>query len=286
LTFVVAAEEVGVRRHPTPAGHVIHEVVEAGDRAPRLRVETHESLTTIEYDGCVVTWESASGLVTYSSNAPDPAVVWSTLTRLALPIMALRRSSSNVALHGSAVTLGGAAWIFVGPSGAGKSTAVGDLLERGGLLLSDDFTLVDVANGKALPGPPEIRLWAEPRGVPEVVDQGLVFDTRKRWFHLHESRTSSTPAAVRGIVYLSPQPGVGATVIDRLPAAKALAQLLANSFAFSAAPRDEREGRFRRVAALGALVPSFVCRYHKSDERRREHVDRLSDFLTAPAREL
>jgi hypothetical protein len=267
---------------PAPGGRVIHELLESRPDSPRFRLTVWDSAMAIEHGECVVTSESGTGVIKYSSATRDPEAVWPALTRLALPMIVLRRETSYIALHGSAVTFAGGAWILVGPSGAGKSTAVQGLVERGALLLSDDFTLVDAGQRQALPGPPELRLWSKAgETIAGAAAEGLVFDTGKRWFRLRDSEIAPSPATIRGIIHLDSRAGAGPTLVERLPGVGAFSRLLANTFDLSAPPREERERRFRLVASLVANVPSFICGYHKDRARLADHLDRLCEFIAS-----
>lgn len=64
-------------------------------------------------------------------------------------------------LHGSAVTIGGRAALFLGDKGAGKSTTASALVAAGYGLLTDDVLAVDMsdpARPMAMPGYPQIKL--------------------------------------------------------------------------------------------------------------------------------
>ena len=54
------------------------------------------------------------------------------------------------ALHANAVQIAGSAVAICGPRGAGKSTAAMRLAQRGHLLLADDFSPLDLAEGEVL----------------------------------------------------------------------------------------------------------------------------------------
>jgi len=69
-------------------------------------------------------------------------------------------------LHASAVAIGTQAVLVLGPSGSGKSTLALDLMSRGGVLVSDDRTLISLRDGGLIATPPEaIRGRIEARGV-------------------------------------------------------------------------------------------------------------------------
>jgi hypothetical protein len=257
---------------------LLHDVAAEGVHQPRLRVEQWGDETAIEYGDFRAWWDGRSAHLSYETGTIAPENVPTVFTRVVLPLVALLRSSKTIALHGSAAVLGGAAWIFVGPSGAGKSTVVRAVIERAGLLLSDDFTLVDVSCVQALPGPPEVRLWDAVEGLSR--HEGSVPETGKRWYLLEEARLAPSPVPVRGIVHLCPDDSHRGTHVDSVTGAGAFEMLLANTFDLSEASADRRERRFRQAASLVANVPTFACRYRKDRSRMAEHFDRVLDVLS------
>jgi HPr Serine kinase C-terminal domain len=80
------------------------------------------------------------------------------------PVRALlRHLSGAMTLHGSAVSLGGRAVVFVGSSGSGKSTAAADLCQRlGAQLLADDLVSIDEVDGTRRVFPTDIAHWLLP----------------------------------------------------------------------------------------------------------------------------
>ena len=67
-------------------------------------------------------------------------------------------------LHATVVDIGGRAVGLLGPSGAGKSTLAAVLINRGGVLLTDDMLRVTFEDDAAFaqPGPYRIKLFREP----------------------------------------------------------------------------------------------------------------------------
>jgi len=75
-------------------------------------------------------------------------------------------SLSSETLHVSAVAIGGRAVLIGGRSGTGKSDLALRLIDRGALLVSDDYTYVHRINGRALASAPAtIAGKIEVRGV-------------------------------------------------------------------------------------------------------------------------
>lgn len=76
---------------------------------------------------------------------------------------------SSETLHASCVAIGGRAVLIEGLSGSGKSDLALRLIDRGAILVSDDYTLVRRAGGHAIASPP-----ATIEGLIEVRGLGLV----------------------------------------------------------------------------------------------------------------
>lgn len=75
-------------------------------------------------------------------------------------------SDSVQRIRGSSVAVGGRGVLIAGPSGAGKSSLALDLMAIGGLLISDDWTLVTPVSGVLwADAPPGIRGRIEARGI-------------------------------------------------------------------------------------------------------------------------
>lgn len=57
-------------------------------------------------------------------------------------------------IHASTVSIGGHAVLIEGPSGAGKSDLALRLMDRGALLVSDDYTILTAIDGRLSATPP------------------------------------------------------------------------------------------------------------------------------------
>jgi serine kinase of HPr protein (carbohydrate metabolism regulator) len=80
----------------------------------------------------------------------------------------------NETVHASCVAIGGRAVLISGPSGSGKSDLALRLIDRGAVLVSDDYTVLEVRGGALLASPPEtIAGRIEVRGVG-IVEQPFV----------------------------------------------------------------------------------------------------------------
>jgi serine kinase of HPr protein (carbohydrate metabolism regulator) len=75
-------------------------------------------------------------------------------------------SLSSETVHASSVAIDGRAVLIGGRSGSGKSDLAMRLIDRGGVLIADDYTFVRRVDGRALASaPPTIAGMIELRGV-------------------------------------------------------------------------------------------------------------------------
>lgn len=73
---------------------------------------------------------------------------------------------SSETIHASCVSLGGRAVLICGPSGSGKSDLALRLIDRGAILVSDDYTIVQRRDGRLYAAPPpSIEGRMEIRGI-------------------------------------------------------------------------------------------------------------------------
>lgn len=115
---------------------------------------------------------------------------------------ALMVQRGHLVLHGNAFRVGDACAVVVGHSGAGKSTLAAEMHRRGHDVLSDDVVPVDDA-GRALPGWPRLKLWADALdrlGVP-TDDLRRVRDSHAK-FHVPLDRPALAPLPIRWIYTL------------------------------------------------------------------------------------
>jgi serine kinase of HPr protein (carbohydrate metabolism regulator) len=114
-------------------------------------------------------------------------------------------SLSSETLHASCVALAGQAVLIGGRSGSGKSDLALRLIDRGGTLVSDDYTIVQRVNGRLLAkAPANIQGKMELRGIGILpfetvtdVPVGLFVDLNLEVVRLPEPRQPVTIAGVQ-----------------------------------------------------------------------------------------
>jgi hypothetical protein len=160
----------------------------------------------------------------------------------------------GVALHASAVEVGGGAVAVVSASGSGKTTLAAELLRRGGRLLTDDVLFLRSAGGSVLgcPGPPLMNLpiGAEIEGVTATIDR---FEGEpETWASVARSSRKSVPVAAVFFLHRGEtHEGAEARPLDPTPL-PVLPHLVFLPHLDGAAQR------FRVAADLAATTPLFA----------------------------
>lgn len=200
-----------------------------------------------------------------------------TMERLALPLYVLFAHESTLGLHGSAVEFGGKAWVFIGESGAGKSTTAHAFLERGGMLLADDMSIVDVEKKMVRPGSPSIRLWKESdEVVGAVFDRQIHEQTTKRWFRISDAKAVVGKVELGGVIWLHPTEDLAQDgLFGRCHGRAGLVALLKQTFDFTKPEKAWMRARFQNANRILKSVPMFEYRYCRSENGEPTHVEGL-----------
>ena len=200
---------------------------------------------------------------------------------------ALLQQRGLLALHASAVALGGGAVALAGASGAGKSTLLAEFLRRGRAALSDDILALDVPAAPAplaRPGYPQQKLWKDtldrtgrsPTGFSRV-------SGRLDKFYVPVARFHPTPLPLRAIFCL--QVGIGAAPgCTRLTGGEAHAELVAASYRrrILMAQGLARQ-HFGQIARLVRSVPVFRLMRGEGADSARALCDMVEDAAGTPA---
>ncbi len=149
------------------------------------------------------------------------------------------------ALHGCAVARDGRAIAVLGASGTGKSTAALALLDRGWELVTDDLLALD-PGGRALPGPPFVRLCPDRAG-----GRGGEFDAGGKI--RVPAPVLSDPVPVAAVVVL----GDGYDRCVPIRGAAAAAALLDQIYSPMMTHRGQSRRRFELALGLVAGVPIY-----------------------------
>lgn len=181
------------------------------------------------------------------------------------------RAHDYLVIHAAVIERNGCAAILPAPPGSGKSTLCAALVQRGWRLLSDELTLVRVADGQIVPLPRPVSLKNASIDVirayaPEAVFSRAVHDTNKGTVaHVKPSADSVARAmeTARAAWIVFPQYAAGAeAVLEPIPQARAFMQVAQNAFNYSllAGPG------FDTLARLIEGSRSYHFRYSVLDE--------------------
>jgi len=164
-------------------------------------------------------------------------------------------------LHASCIAFGDRAVAFAGVSGSGKSTIAAALLALGGLLVSDDVTVVDIrAEGgpMALPSFPRQKLWRDTLdalAIPPGRPLRSIVDLQK-FERPVADRFRTEPVRLAMICHLRPSVIRNAMDTEKLRGAKALKFLQNNIYRYRVAELLDLSSRqFIHVGKLAASVP-------------------------------
>jgi hypothetical protein len=143
-------------------------------------------------------------------------------------------------------------------------------LAAGGVLMSDDFLLVSVADsGPALayPGMPSIKLWRDALAHLGRSTEGLRPDWfRAEKFHVPASR-AQTPLPLARLCVLEHDEAADVGNFRRLSGARALQAIVSNTFPpeyFEAS--EGRELHFQQCASLARTIEVFELRQNRNLE--------------------
>lgn len=137
----------------------------------------------------------------------------------------------DIALHASAVDVGGRALAFVAPGRFGKTTLAAGFAASGHRVLAEDLVCIRPgAQPAIIPGPPTLRLRPDVAPLMSIPDARVLLQTSDRTHLLFEGPASGTgdPVPLGAIVLLNvaeEEPR-----LERVSAARALPSLWATSF--------------------------------------------------------
>jgi hypothetical protein len=215
------------------------------------------------------------------STWPSSSTAEDTATYLLGPVLAfVLRRRGTLALHASAVAMGGRAVAIAAAPGGGKSTTAAAFAQRGVPIITEDVLPIAWRDGEpwALSGYPRIRLWPETVAARYGTDDALPLLTptwTKRYLDVR-SQFQRDPLPLGAIVVLRDRV-TGAPRVAPLAGHEAAMQLVANSSMALYLDPDMRVAELDRIGALVERVPLFAA--WPSDDLAR--VGELCDAIAA-----
>lgn len=181
------------------------------------------------------------------------------------PIMGfLLRLRGRLALHASAVAIGGYAFAISGEAGTGKSTTAAALAMRGHAVVCEDICTVQNSSATKLviPGYPRISLW--PDSVTQLFSsaealQEIAPGWEKRYLPLDGRRASfrQDPAPLAAVYVLAGRsPVAAAPSIEPLSKRESVLALVQNTYMNYLLTKEQRAAEFY---AIGNLVSEVEC---------------------------
>ena len=187
---------------------------------------------------------------------------------------ALLQQRGLLALHGSAVDLGGGAAVFLGPQGAGKSTMAAMLGHGGHAVLCDDISAIDDA-AMVAPGLLSQKLSPASLGALGRSAEGLapVLTGADKFVLPIADAAPLPPMPLRAVILLEAGDALSLAVMS---GSTATATLVANSFRGQlVSPMQRQAAHFAQCVALARRVP--VLRLVRPWDLAR--IDEVADLL-------
>lgn len=179
-----------------------------------------------------------------------------TATYLLGPVLAyVLRLRGTLALHASAVVVGGKAVLIAGAPGAGKSTTATAFARRGATVITDDVAAIDA--GRVHPGYARLRLWPDVSKALWGAEDALPLLTptwTKRYLDNFAFAAGSYAIGAIGVIV---DRGASAS-LRRLHGHEAAIALLRHASMTHALDSSMRERELSQVTALAADVPVFA----------------------------
>jgi hypothetical protein len=263
---------------------LVHSGGDDGSGAPLVVLSRSRHAYRFEYADGTRFWVDAAAehvWMTWRTTFEDAC------TYLIGPIMAfVLRRRGDVALHASAVQIGGSAVALVGPHGSGKSTAAAALARAGCAVITDDLLRLTSDGGGWLAHPygSALRLWPASAallyGDAEQLPR-ITASWDKRGLALaagNDAVPAPAPVPLRTVIFLSRSSSAEAGCESRpVTGSDTILRLIANSSASHLLDLPARADEFRAVTRLARAVASFAVTVgHGADA-----LDRLVRYLLA-----
>jgi hypothetical protein len=256
------------------------------EREPIVTVGRTSCGFRFQYADGTVIWIEKSGDEAWCRSAPA-ATLEDTAIYLTGPVLGfILRQRGHLALHASAVQIGGGALAIVGPHGAGKSTTAAALVTRGFPLITDDVLHVRrTASGwMAEPYAPGLRLWPDAAGL--VLGHGAslprltpTWDKRVLEIDGINLMAASEPVVVHAILFIGEgEPVQDAPSFSPSSAAETVVRLAAHSSASHLLDDSARAREFQSLVDLVRSVRSVQAMARGRSDSFQAGIDRIQQW--------
>jgi hypothetical protein len=224
---VVAGEPRACPDSPPP-GRMLAEIPDDGFRYWAVETRRDPGRWTLRYAGiCEATLDSGTRtIVVHPASEADPGLI---------PIFVegnvlahALAADGLLALHASAVELGGRALAIVGPSGTGKSTLAALLCAAGARLVADDVLRVDATGSGAIcfPGTRGLRLRPAATSLKGRIHAAAVEETADGRTRVLPTQRADGPLKLYAAIVPEPSREAKRLEVRRLGAMEGLQELL------------------------------------------------------------
>ena len=192
-----------------------------------------------------------------------------------LPILGNYRG--GLFLHGSAVTINGAAVAFLGLSRSGKTTLAAAMAKRGHALLTEDVIELEVSSSgfQLQPKPTGLRLFSDSAAFlmgEDPVDERA--NIKRSVSPAAGFAVATAPAPLSSIYFLG-QDRVAPLSIRHVGPSDALKEMLNHAFILDVEDKPRLKAHFGRMADLSEKIPCFALDY----PRRYTELDAVLDAI-------
>ena len=276
---------------PAPWQHL---PVEEFYRSEYLNAE-REPIVTVGRTSCGFRFQYADGTVIWIEKTGDQiwcrsatgATLEDTAIYLTGPVLGfILRQRGHLALHASAVQIGGGALAIVGPHGAGKSTTAAALVTRGFPLIADDVMHVrrTTPGWVAEPYAPGLRLW--PDAVGMVLGHGAslprltpTWDKRLLEVDGVKFMAATEPVVVHAVLFIEEaEPANDAPCFVRSSAAETVVRLAAHSSASHLLNDSARAREFQSIVDLVRSIRSVQTMIRGRPDSFQGGIDRIQQW--------
>jgi hypothetical protein len=248
--------------HSPPSGRMLAEIPDDGFRYWAVETRRDPGRWTLRYAGiCEATLDSGSRtIVVHPASEADPGLI---------PIFVegnvlahALAADGLLALHASAVEVGGRALAIVGPSGMGKSTLAALMCGVGARLVSDDVLRVDATGSGAVcfPGTRGLRLRPAATNLKAGIETASVAETADGRTRVLPTHRADAPLKLQAALVPEPSRETKRLHVRRLSAMEGLRELLRHPRLAAWRAPEPIARLFELTSEVAASLPVYTAR--------------------------